>query len=216
MIGERFAKRYPAAGPIVWVLSIQYYIVQLIAARDWSVPYSLSKNTISDLGVTSCGTYPTRFPCSPLHGLMNVSFIILGAGMIGGSVLIYHQFKRGRGSAIGFSLMAAAGAGTILVGLFPENTVGGLHIFGAALPFLLGNLCLLVLGSTLQLPKTLRYYTIFSGAIALLALVHFLTNHYLGIGIGGMERLTAYPQSIWLIVFGIYSAAKKPARPATS
>jgi hypothetical membrane protein len=100
--------------------------------------------------------------------------------------------------------MALAGAGTLLVGLFPENTVHILHEIGALLPFLIGNFGLLVLGFSLDIPKTLRYYSLLSGFISLIGLVFFLTRHYLGLGIGGMERVTAYPQTMWLIVFGLY------------
>jgi len=105
---------------------------------------------------------------------------------------------------IGFSFMALAGIGTILVGLFAENTIASHHVFGAALPFVIGNLALLVLGLSLDLPKAFRYYTLISGVLSLSAFLLFITHHYLGIGIGGMERLAAHPQTIWLIAFGVY------------
>lgn len=105
----------------------------------------------------------------------------------------------------GFGCMAAAGVGTILVGLFPENSVSALHIAGAALPFVLGNLGMLVLGAKLEgMPKTLRIYTLISGLVGLVALGLFMAQAYFGLGIGGMERLVAYPQTIWMIVFGIH------------
>ena len=40
--------------------------------------------------------------------------------------------------------------------------------------------------------------------IGLVALSFFLKNVYLGLGIGGMERIVSYPQTIWMIVFGAY------------
>jgi hypothetical membrane protein len=201
---EVFTDRYPFIGPIIWILSIQYFITQIIVARAWEIHYSLANNTISDLGNTACGIYSDRYVCSPLHGLMNASFIMLGIAMAAGSLLIYQEFKKSRASLIGFSLMAIAGLGTLIVGLFPENTVSGLHIFGAAMPFLIGNIGLVVLGLSLYLPKSLRIFTIFSGILSLLALVFLLSHQYLGIGFGGVERIVAYPQTIWLIVFGFY------------
>ncbi len=63
---------------------------------------------------------------------------------------------------------------------------------------------MVILGRSLDIPKALRYYTVGSGLIALIALAFFVTRNYLGLGIGGMERLVAYPQTMWLIVFGIY------------
>jgi hypothetical membrane protein len=135
---------------------------------------------------------------------MNVSFIVLGIFMATGSLLIYQEFKESRATLIGFSFMAAAGVGTVMVGLFPENTILALHLIGALLPFLVGNLGIVVLGFTLNIPKSLRVYTLATGYISLIALLFLLTHAYLGIGIGGMERITAYPQTIWLIVFGVY------------
>ncbi len=199
-----FTDKYPFVGPLFWIISVQYFIVQLIVASAWSVPFSLTKNTISDLGNTYCGVYGVRYVCSPQHGLMNASLIILGITMIVGATLIYQEFRENLGSFIGFTCMAVAGFGTLLVGLFPENTVNIVHILGAAMPFLIGNIGLLILGTALELPKPLKIYTIASGLVALVALVFFTTHTYLGLGIGGMERLTAYPQTLWLIVFGVY------------
>ena len=130
--------------------------------------------------------------------------------MIIGSVLIFQEFIENRpGAIVGFSFMALAGFGTILVGLFPENTVHILHEFGALLPFLIGNIGMIVLALSLDIPKWLRRYTALSGAISLIALARFLMEGYLGLGIGGMERIVAYPQTIWLIVFGIYMSANR-------
>jgi hypothetical membrane protein len=195
-------RQHVTLGALAWLASLQYFIIQLIVARDWNLPYSLAKNTISDLGNTVCGQYGGRFVCSPLHQLMNISFVILGFTMIAGSALIYRQFKPSRAALIGFSCLGPAGFGTILVGLFPENTVSELHVIGAALPFLVGNLGIVILGASLKVSRSLRIYSLLSGIIALAALVLLLNNQYLGLGVGGIERITAYPQTIWLIVFG--------------
>lgn len=201
---KTFSDRYPLIGPAIWILSIQYLIIQVIAARTYKGAYSLRFNTISDLGNSACGNYGGRYVCSPLHSLMNASFILLGTTMAFGSLLIYQEFRKDRGTLIGFSFMAVAGFGTVLVGLFPENTISGLHTLGASLPFALGNAALILLGLYLTIPRLLRFYTLISGMLAIIALVFFYTGHYLGLGIGGMERLVAYPQTFWLIVFGIY------------
>lgn len=193
-------------GAVLWVLNTQYFIVQAIVAASWSkIGYSWTANTISDLGNTHCGTYGSRMVCSPLHTVMDISFIALGVTIIGGAVLLQKSLASGFAARLGFWCMAAAGAGAILVGLFPENSVSSLHIAGAALSFLLGNLGMIILGVNLSwLPKVLRSYTVLSGLAGLVALVLFLTHAYAGIGIGGMERVAAYPQTIWMIIFGMY------------
>jgi hypothetical membrane protein len=201
---QTFTDRYPLIGPIIWVLSVQYFGIQIIAGLAYKTTYSLRFNTISDLGNSACGAYSGRYVCSPQHDLMNASFIVLGLTMAAGSLLIYQGFKRTKATLIGFSFMALAGCGTVLVGLFPENTISILHVLGASLPFLLGNLGLIILSASLDIPKLLRFYTFLSGAIALCALGFFYSGHYVGIGIGGTERFVAYPQTLWLIVFGLY------------
>ena len=199
-----FYDRHPLVGPLFWITSAQYFITQLAVAGQWTQSYSIAHNTISDLGNTICGVYDSRYVCSPAHAWMDASFIVLGLTMMAGSGLIYQEFRERRGSAPGFSGMALAGFGTVLVGLFPENTIGSLHFFGALLPFLIGNLAMIILGASLSLPRVLKLYTILSGAVSLIALVGFETHTYIGLGSGGMERIVAYPQTLWLIVFGLY------------
>jgi hypothetical membrane protein len=199
-----FTDKYPLIGPTFWIISIQYFVIQLIVALGWTVPYSFSNDTISDLGNTVCGIYSGRYVCSPYFTWMNVSFVVLGATMIAGSTLIYQEFRKNTVNKIAFILMALAGLGTILVGIFPENTISFLHYAGALLPFLLGNVALVIFGFSLGFEGKFKIYTIASGVVALIALVLFSIHIYLGLGIGGIERLVAHPQTVWLIAFGIY------------
>src|SRR3954468_3255231 len=92
-----FVSRHPLAGSVVWVLCAQYFLAQVVVASAWKqLPYSWRGNSISDLAATSCGQFDDRFVCSPSHGLMNVSLILLGLTMAIGSVLMYQQFRRSR------------------------------------------------------------------------------------------------------------------------
>ena len=199
-----FDNRYPLVGPVFWIATVHYFVVQIITAAYWLTPFSYKHNVISDLGNTMCGEYAGRFVCSPLYTWMNASFILLGFLMIAGSTLIHEGFRRNAGSAIAFTCMAMAGFGTILVGVFPENTIASLHGLGALLAFLVGNIAIVLFGFVLGLHGWFKYYTILSGVIALIALGLFYTGTYLGLGEGGMERIVAYPQTLWLIVFGVY------------
>ena len=196
------ASRYPLAAPILWLSSVQYFLVQALAAGAWSQPrYSWRLNAISDLGARHCGRFDGRYVCSPAHEAMNVSLIVLGLGMALGSVLFLQELGHGR---IGFLLMAVAGLGAMLVGLFPEDTVYWAHITGADLAFLLGNVALIAFGFSRGFPRWLRWYAAGSGVVALAALYLFLAHHRFFLGLGGMERVVAYPQTIYLIVFGAY------------
>ncbi len=205
---ETFNDRYPALGPSLWILCIQYFITQYVVALAWHHTYSWSQNTISDLGNNVCAVYNGRYVCSPMHGWMNFSFILLGLFMMLGSGLIYHEFIENKWDRISFILMGLGGFGTVLVGLFPENTIGVIHFFGAFLPFFLGNLSLIIIGIKLAMPKPMRIYTGITGAVALIGSLLFITHTNLSLGTGGIERLAAYPQTIWLIVFGLYMSSR--------
>jgi hypothetical membrane protein len=199
-----FSDRYPLIGPTFWMMSVQYFLIQYIVSSKFKGGYNWSRNTISDLGNSVCGLYNGRQVCSPLHEAMNASFIVLGITIMIGAVLIYEEFKENRYSAIGFLFMGLAGFGSIFVGLFPENDPGKYHELGALLPFVLGNISLLMLGIFLKEPKGFKFYTILSGLIGIVGLALYLGHTYIGLGQGGLERAVAYPQTIWLIAFGIY------------
>ena len=108
---------YPRIGPVFYASGVQYFVVQLVVALHWSPPYSISRNTISDLGNTACGAWNGRYVCSPLHDLMNWSFIVLGVTMTLGSVFIYRDFAKGRAAATGLAGMAASGLGVKRISL---------------------------------------------------------------------------------------------------
>jgi hypothetical membrane protein len=197
-----FVNRYPLAGPIVWLLAIQFFIVQIIVAAAWANPtYSWRLNAISDLGSTKCGKFDDRYVCSPSHGLMNISLILLGVCMVVGSVFLYQQFRKSR---LGFYLMGVAGIGAFLVGIYPEDTTFWVHVTGQDLAFLFGNIALITIGLSLSLARWFRWYSVMSGVVALVGLYLFLSHHRFFLELGGMERVVAYPLTIWLITFGLY------------
>ena len=194
----------PRLGPLLYLSCLQYFIVQVVVAELWNPSYSWSRDTISDLGNTVCGSFNGRRVCSPSHDLMNLSFVVLGATMVFGSMLIRQANLGQRGSSTGFRCMEIAGVGVVIVGLFPENSVSALHGLGAALAFVLGNIAIIVLGVTLKLPLMLRVISICLGVLALAALVTYASSHFVGLGEGGIERVVAFPQTIWLIALGAY------------
>jgi hypothetical membrane protein len=205
---KTFRDHVPWLGPAIYVLSVLYFIVQVVVAQVWTPAYSWLNNTISDLGNTSCG--PAL--CSPRHRLMNGELYLLGFVMAAGSLLIFQEFtasgpEERLAARIGFSFLAVGGVGAVLVGLFPENTVRVLHIVGAGMAIFVGTLGIFVLGLVLSLPVVLRWCMRVVGPLAMIAIVLFAFHVYLGVGAGTVERLAAYPETIWLFVFGIYISA---------
>ncbi len=204
-------------GSIIWLLAVQFFLAQVVVQSAWTTPFSLMWNFISDLGNTACAPYPadsSSYVCSPWHAWMNVSFILLGLIILFGGVLVRTAFPSGGATTAGLALLALTGAGIIAVGLFPENINSTFHELGAACHFVLGNLAIVALGIALWSPrqrKALAVYSIISGLAGLIGTALFITDHYLGLGMGGMERVAAYPLPLWLTVFGISMLRKVSA-----
>jgi hypothetical membrane protein len=143
---------------------------------------------------------------------MDAAFVFLGLVMAAGSLFIYQEFNyadkkdpQRRAAFVGFLLMAIAGLGAIMVGAFPENKIGILHAIGAGLAIVAGNLGILVLGLAItSLPEGLRTFMRLFSVISLVAAICFASSQFFGLGKGTIERVAAYPMSVWLIVFGMY------------
>lgn len=137
---------------------------------------------------------------------MNASFILLGVIILAGAALVRRAFPPGRAAAAGLLLVALAGPGLIAVGVSPEDVNITPHAIGAGVEFVGGNLGMVILGVAMiaarrRVPPAV--YSIASGTIGLLATGLFVSEHDLGVGIGGMERLAVYPLPCWLIVMGV-------------
>ena len=200
-----FAQRHPRIGAYLWISSIQFYVAQLYVSTQFKGHFSLLRNTISDLGNSACGEYFGRAVCSPAHVVMSVSFVVLGITTTLGAIFLYlSQKKGGARSVYGFTCVIVAGIGTVFVGLFPENSPTGLHLFGARLLSVLGNLGIVMLGLlTPGLSRRWRYFTISLGTLGSIAVYLFVKDYTLGLGTGGMERVAAYPLSIWMLAYGV-------------
>lgn len=202
-------------GALAWVLAtVQYAIAQFVVASAWKPAYDWSGNYISDLANTACGSFAvprgtSAFVCSPLHGVMNTSFIVTGVLTIAGAVLLYQAWPAGRTTTAALVLWIVAGLGKILVGLVPENTNVGLHLIGA-LNIPIG--CVAILLASLGIRHSHRALSWVGIALAVVGLVGTLLSTAaqlagprldLGLGVGGMERISDYPGSLWVLLIGI-------------
>jgi hypothetical membrane protein len=205
-----FTDRYDWMGPFIVVLSSWYFASQVLVAWVFRPQYSLVSNQISDLGNTSCRQSPGF--CSPLYVVMDASIAILGFAMIVGAILIFSEFsfsedRRQRAAALaGFVCMALGGVGGILVGAVPEDVnTFHLHAVGTATVIGFGQLAILILGLVLrEIDDWLREFMIVTSLMVLLAGISIAGKHQFGIGGGALERLAQYPESVWLILFGLY------------
>jgi hypothetical membrane protein len=188
-----------------WILTLLYFVGQIVAQAAWRTPYSLIDNRVSDLGSTACGsTVANTYICSPLHAVMNATFILTGVLVMIGLFLTRSVWPRRRLTTWGLVLLAIAGAGTILIGLSPENVNVLFHLVGA-LNIPAGNAAMILLGLAIWHDRRgMAWFSVVSGVIGFLGLlagpfVVILTGH----GGGLAERIALYPLIIWLIVFGL-------------
>lgn len=210
---ELFTRRYPWLAPVCWLLTIQYFVAQIAVALATRSLYNWGTDPISYLGISPCGLFNSEYVCSPLAAVFNLSVIGLGVTMAAGAFLFYHQFRKSPGTLFGFGVIIVAGVGSLLAGVFPTDTVASVHRVGSGLSFVGGLVGVFALSISLRgLPRVLRYVMVTSGAVAVAGLVLLSLIFFLGIGFkGAAERITSYPQILWLVAFGAYIVIRQRA-----
>ncbi|MEV7566270.1 DUF998 domain-containing protein [Streptomyces tanashiensis] len=202
-------------GYSAWIVGVvQFFVVHRITESAWDRPYSWARNNISDLGNAHCALQAEpepRYVCSPEHGLMNGSFVALGVLLVVGVALTGGApWRGGRAATAARLLLACAGVGFALAGLAPADVDENLHVLGALLIMAVGNAGLVLAGFALaeRLPASLRWGGGLLGVAALTALGLFLPRHYLGLGMGGMERVAAFPLLFWALTVGVHGVVR--------
>ena len=212
-------------GAIVWIVSIQSFLMQWWIASTWPKPYSPSINFISDLGATSCGILPgniqhaARYVCSPEHHWMNSSFVLSGITIGIGAILLRARLMPGALGFMATSLFITSGIGIAMVGLNPENMQIVRHIVGAYLNAYGASFAFILMGISLakqRLNRRLGFFILGFGILFLLFNILYTIGFYgnlpflsLGLGDGGMEKLCNYPIGILLILIGFYALFQK-------
>lgn len=219
-------------GVLLVVGTLQYALAQIVTAAAWTTPYSLSRNYISDLGVTVCGTVHlphggTEQVCSPWHAVMNASFILSGVLLVAAMILLCSYWPPGPAARIGVVLLIIAGAGKVLTGLYPENTQLSLHLLGA-LNIPLGELGILLLSIALIRHRDTAAAAPVGVAGVVLAGIGLIASVLssaaqtagpallLGLGAGAMERLAGYPANVWLLIVGLVVITQRDTDRADS
>jgi hypothetical membrane protein len=170
------------AGVLFVFASVQFLLV-LVVVEALYPDYSVSQNYISDLGVGV--TAP----------IFNTSVFLLGVIAVAGTYFAHRAFHFRLFSV----LLILTGIGAMGVGLFPED-VPVIHGIASLITFLFGGISAIVSYKLLKSP--FAYFCIGLGTLSLVALCLFASGTYLGLGVGGMERMVAYPALLWALGFG--------------
>jgi len=170
-----------------------------IMLAEFTYPgYSVSLNYISDLGAH--GVVPAAF--------FNISIVIFGLSAVYAGFLLRSSLDR----AIG-TLAIIAGVGAVMVGIFNEGTIIEIHYIGAFMAFFFGGVAVL-LSAWRVFKSPMSYGFAVLGCMSLFFLIVFGINmaltekNYLGLGVGGVERLVAYPIIFWALALGTYLVAQ--------
>lgn len=217
-------RHYIGAWSVLSVL--QYFVAEEAVIGGWAGPRPYDRLTgyISDLGALHCGVYAGRDVCSPLHWLMNASFVAQGLGMLLGALLLTSgllcvaarpgaRVQPGRRkpwlAAVWVRILAGtAGAGTMIVGLVPEDLGSGWHYTGALMYFIAGALALLVLGALWLRQTPLAWFVLVCGVASLAALVTGALTRMDVPEPGALERLMGYPVTVGMAAAGLVIAQR--------
>ena len=172
------------AGVLIFLAATQL-ILGIIVAEALYPGYSIATNYISDLGI------------GPSSIIFNVSVFLLGLLAIIG----VYFFQRAFHSTLLTILFTIAALAAMSVGIFTENSEP-MHTIASIVLFLFCGLSAIFSSKVSKSP--FKIIVILLGIISLGAMILFMGSIYLGLGVGGMERIIVYPILIWMIGFGSF------------
>jgi Protein of unknown function (DUF998) len=197
-------------GAIALLSPLAYFIGQAVAQAASRAPYRVREQTISELGVTAPGiftnpiTKASHYIDSPLHMVMNASFVLYGAGVVLGVWLLIRPTWPGRRlRTVGLALVGLCGPALILAGLAPGDVRPILHYVAGGVQFPAQNIGLILLGfAAIRAKPSLGWFTAVCGMVGMAGLIFQGTPPHVGLGYGGWQRVAAYPFAIWCIAMG--------------
>ena len=170
------------AGTFLFTGAAQFILAMIITEALYP-GYSTSANYISDLGV------------GPSALIFNTSIFLLGIMIVAGTYLIYRALR----PRLFTVLLTLAGVGAMGVGIFTEDFLI-VHFVASVVTFLFGSLAAI---SSYRLIRTpLKYLSAILGLFGLMALILMASGLTLDLGVGGIERMIAYPILLWGMGFG--------------
>ena len=201
-------------GALVWASILQYFVMLLVVRSAWTLPFDPLVNAISDLGAAECGEFNSRQVCSPWHDWANISWVLTGAALAGGALLLRPAFGRTRTATVGTILLVASGIGEIGVGLHPED-VSAWHLPSALVAIGCGLPGILLLGWSLRRTpgrRAIGWTGVGLGTVGLVAAVLIAVP---AAPFGLVERLAAYPILLWALCCGVVMLRRPARQPDT-
>ena len=190
-----FEKKSRSAGVPLSLAGITVFLGIQTAESNFLGNYSTRENYISDLGDNSD------------------SALIFNSTMFIAGILIVLSARRLRKAGHSRWLtipLTLYGLGTLGVGLFPSKSIPNAHAFSAGLLFITGPVCAFTSRKYLRGP--MQHVVVGLGILATISVSNFTIASNITSevnNLGGLERWAVYPITMWMIVFGSYSAHKE-------
>ena len=183
-------------------VGITQIILAIIICEALYSGYSIGQQYISDLGNWSlAGNYAAIF---------NVSLVLAGTLGIASAYFIHKAFR----NKLFTSLLLVNTFCNIPMGVFSEDISMPMHGISAVIGLFFG------LGATFMSSKFVRsplsYAPIILGGMILLVIILQASGLYLGLGLGGIERLEIYPSLLWGLAFDGYLIGESGNMVSTS
>jgi hypothetical membrane protein len=168
------------ASGIIWIVGgVWYLLCESVAAFGYP-GYSYQHNYISDLGVPGAALMHGKNLISNLPDVMNAGFAGQGLAFILAAILLYSSSSALRGRVTFLAISIAHGFGITLAALVHGSDpifishFGVIHVVGAFLAIVGGNVVLILLGRRVMLnlvPPAVRNTAALLGVIGLISLV---------------------------------------------
>ena len=175
------------AGALFLVAGILFYLVNMMAESIYP-KYNVGSNYLSDLGARGTTTML----------LWDSMLFVFGILFLTST----YFFLRRTGNKLMMLTFIVSGIGSIIVSLFPENSILAMHTIGAEAAFLFGGISAILAYRVTKPP--FRYFALALGIITLASDLMLFGGIYFGLGVGGMERMVVYPEMAFLMALGGY------------
>ena len=180
---------------LLFIVAVVQYVLAIVVSEAVNPGYSVGQQMVSELGDWSLAGNNAA--------ILNTSIILYGLLVITGAYYIQRIVK----NRLFAPLLAINGIGSIVCGFVSLNISFEVHGTFGLIAFI--SIVAAAIMSYKFLKSPLSYISVILGAITLLAIVLFMAGQgdsafYLGLGLGGIERIIIYPMALWLLGVGAY------------
>lgn len=204
--------RWITNGLICLLLMAVFFVGQFITQLAVAAPYSMKNQSISALGITNCENFQEPqtkqqfYVCSPLHLVMDGTFVICGILTMLATMWAIRPLWLGKKlRTAGLILLFFGGIEEVIAGFSPLNLNSFLHGLSGGLAIAALNIGLILLGfAAIKKQPPLGWYALSWGIIGVIGLIMSGTPPYIWLGYGGWERVAGYVFPLWGISMAVF------------